>query len=25
MILCDPQKQVWRTTFGVILGDQIFS
>jgi len=25
MILCDPQKQVWATIFGVILGDQIIS
>jgi len=25
MILCDAQKAVWDTTFGLILGDQIIS
>jgi len=25
MILCDAQKPVWDTTFGVILGDQMIS
>jgi len=25
MILCEAQKQVWGTTFGMILGDQMIS